>query len=128
MRKPILCLDCDGVCHTYTSGWQGEDVLPDPPVEGLFEFLREVTSLFDVHVFSTRSKTERGRAAMQEWFQSHFQEWLSENEGASEFSLDLQFPDSKPPAFVSLDDRALTFQGEWPGLDTLTRFKPWFQK
>ena len=31
MPKPILCLDFDGVVHSYTSGWKGADVIPDPP-------------------------------------------------------------------------------------------------
>jgi hypothetical protein len=34
MRKPILCLDFDGVLHSYTSGWKGAAVIPDPPVPG----------------------------------------------------------------------------------------------
>lgn len=32
---PILCLDFDGVCHSYTSGWKGAAVIPDPAVPGL---------------------------------------------------------------------------------------------
>lgn len=31
MGKPILCLDFDGVIHSYASGWKGADVIPDPP-------------------------------------------------------------------------------------------------
>jgi hypothetical protein len=126
--KPILCLDFDGVCHSYTSGWQGEGIIPDSPVEGLFEFLAEVTPVFEIHIFSTRSRTESGRRAMEDWFSRHYQEWLREKEKNTEFTLELHFPESKPPAFISLDDRALTFTGEWPGLEKLTLFKPWNKK
>jgi hypothetical protein len=28
MGKPILCLDFDGVLHSYSSGWKGADVIP----------------------------------------------------------------------------------------------------
>ncbi len=34
MTKPILCVDFDGVVHSYTSGWKGETVIPYPPVNG----------------------------------------------------------------------------------------------
>lgn len=39
--------------------------------------------------------------------------------------FNIQFPTEKPPAMVTLDDRALTFTGVWPGMDTLLNFKPW---
>ena len=37
--KTIL-LDFDGVIHSYTSGWKGAGVIPDPPVPGAIDFLR----------------------------------------------------------------------------------------
>ena len=66
-----------------------------------------------------------GAGLFRQWFQLHYQAWLSEDEANSDFALDLHFPDSKPPAFIALDDRALTFNGVWPELETLTNFKPW---
>ena len=37
----------------------------------------------------------------------------------------LSFPTQKPPAHVSLDDRAITFTGLFPDLEILRAFKPW---
>ena len=37
----------------------------------------------------------------------------------------IRFPLEKPPAMVTIDDRAITFTGEWPDLDDLKAFKPW---
>ena len=37
----------------------------------------------------------------------------------------LHFPEHKPPAMVTLDDRALTFTGVWPAIETLRHFQPW---
>ncbi len=124
--KPILCLDFDGVCHSYASGWQGADVIPDPPVEGLFEFIIEANKHFSIYIYSTRSCEENGIKAMKEWFEGYFGGWLTVNRyrGLPLYAL-LHFPTKKPPAFVSLDDRVLTFTGEWPDVDTLINFKPW---
>ncbi len=38
---------------------------------------------------------------------------------------DVKFPLFKPPATVTIDDRALTFDGTWPDLQTLREFTPW---
>jgi hypothetical protein len=37
----------------------------------------------------------------------------------------LHFPVHKPPAMVTLDDRAITFTGTWPDMERLRTFQPW---
>ena len=69
--KPILCLDFDGVCHGYTSGWQGITVIPDQPVAGLFAFLENANKYFDLYIYSSRSSEDEGRQAMRRWFVEH---------------------------------------------------------
>ena len=60
MGKPILCLDFDGVLHSYTSGWRGATIIPAKPVPGAVEFLVKAVQHFDVQVFSSRSHQEGG--------------------------------------------------------------------
>lgn len=125
MNKPILCLDFDGVLHSYTSGWKGADVIPDPPVPGAIAFLREAVKRFRVAIFSSRSNQTGGQRAMREWLGYHAcNERLSDDEELAWLGA-LEWPNEKPPALVTLDDRALTFTGQWPSLDDLAAFKPW---
>lgn len=35
------------------------------------------------------------------------------------------FPKDKPAAFLSIDDRAITFTGTWPAVADLLKFNPW---
>ena len=46
-------------------------------------------------------------------------------DAARQFVKKIQWPKYKPPALVTIDDRALTFTGVWPTMDTLKDFKPW---
>lgn len=126
-RKPILCLDFDGVLHAYTSGWQGIDVIPDGPVPGAMGFLRDAVEKFEVHVLSSRSREEEGRAAMVAWVREHLAAEFGEVEGAR-IGAELVWPRVKPPAFVSLDDRAIRFEGVWPNVEDLLAFEPWTKR
>lgn len=123
VRKPILCLDFDGVCHSYTSGWQGADVIPDSPVEGMWDFLAAAVMYFEVDIFSSRSNQEGGIPAMQQWFLRH-----ARGAGDVDNFYELRFPTEKPPAFIGIDDRVLTFKGEWPDASELLKFKTWNRK
>lgn len=125
--RPILCLDFDGVLHSYVSGWQGPDVIPDPPVPGAIAFLREAVQHFTVAIYSSRSHQPGGMAAMQSWLAL----WAERDSppGADLTFLDgIKWPLEKPGAFVTLDDRALTFTGEWPAMNTLKAFRPWHKR
>jgi hypothetical protein len=124
MGKPVLCLDFDGVCHRYTSGWKGADVIPDDYVDGLFEFLEMVQNDFDVQILSSRSHQPGGREAMVAWFVAQRRLWES-REGRT-IVLDLSFPTEKPPAVITIDDRGWLFEGVWPTLEQLKTFKPWY--
>jgi hypothetical protein len=130
MNKPILCLDFDGVIHSYTSGWQGADVVADPPVDGAIAFIADAVEHFDVHIFSSRSNQEHGIDAMQLWLIRAFEEYYEEIpvDFIMFVTSTLKWPTEKPPAMVTIDDRALTFSGTWPDFEDLKNFKPWNKK
>jgi hypothetical protein len=126
MSKLILCLDFDGVCHSYTSGWKGAEVIPDDAVPGLFEFLEKAEPYFNIQVFSSRSNHPGGIDAMREWLKDQHKKWCLER-GLEKKFPSVSFPSQKPSAFVTLDDRAITFTGQWPDIDYLRKFKPWYK-
>lgn len=114
--KPTLCLDFDGVLHAYGKGWEGPEVISGGPVPGAEAFLRRAMRWFNVFVYSCRSHHAGGIDAMRAWCQQHF---------APDVCLGLHWATEKPPAHVTLDDRALTFTGEWPRVEDLRAFTPW---
>jgi hypothetical protein len=115
----IISVDFDGVLHSYSSGWQGIDVIPDGPVDGAIEWLRKLINheKLEPAIYSSRSVNALGIDAMKAWLVKH---GLSEKELNS-----LSFPMSKPPAFLTLDDRAICFTGIFPTVDMIFAFKPW---
>lgn len=123
-RKPILVLDFDGVIHSYDSGWKGADVIPDPPVPGAIAFILQALKFYRVCIFSSRSNQRGGISAMTRWLNEHGgQCWHETPDGPGLEAV--EFPVTKPAAFLSIDDRALTFTGVWPDPQELLSFKPW---
>ena len=125
---PILSIDFDGVLHSYSSGWKGARNIPDPPVYGAIEWLRELVydqrdpfvprfNQFDVQIFSSRSRYLFGRSAMK----ARLLKW-----GLRPGELEaIKFPLFKPPAFIQVDDRAWCFTGTFPSASQLLEFTPW---
>jgi hypothetical protein len=124
--KPILCLDFDGVLHSYTSGWQGAANITDPPVEGAMRFIWDATDHFRVAIYSSRSGQKGGIRAMKEWLESYFRQyWAADHTTCLDKLSDIEWPTEKPAAFVTIDDRAIQFDGRWPDIQSLLDFKPW---
>lgn len=116
MKKTVV-FDFDGVIHSYTSGWKGEDVIPDPPVEGIADNINAIREAgYEVAVVSTRCATPKGMEAVIKY--------LADNEIAVD-----KVCKEKPPAIVYIDDRAICFDGRSDELlEKIKNFKPWYQK
>jgi hypothetical protein len=124
--RPILCLDFDGVIHSYNSGWKGAHVIADKPVEGAAEFIIAAAEHFEIHIHSSRSKSIRGRWAMQSYIRDLLGSCPANDETKYDFLYEeIKYPWFKPSASITIDDRALTFTGLWPSIIELKSFKPW---
>lgn len=119
----VLLLEFDGVIHSYISGWQGVAKVLDPIMPGAANFLYEATKRFDVQIYSSRSDSEQGLEAMQEWLKDR----LAEELGSLWYQVfrSIKWPKTKPPAWLSIDDRAIQFTGEFPRLNDISSFTPY---
>lgn len=130
-KNPIICVDFDGVIHSYASGWKGVDQIPDPPVPGAIDWLLAhlpvpealgMASPYvgpEVVIYSSRSKERAGIAAMKEWLvRNGVDEWYFRDDI-------LKFPTQKPAAFLTIDDRAICFDGRFPTSEEMLAFTPW---
>jgi hypothetical protein len=131
--KPILCVDFDGVIHSYERGWQ-DGVIYGTVVPGFFRWAIATVEKFELVVYSNRSKTEEGRSAMAQWLGTQSIEAIHSGEVPADYDWArlfgrLQFVHEKPPAWLTIDDRAICFKGDWNALElsleAIETFKPW---
>ena len=117
MARTVV-FDFDGVIHSYTSGWKGETNIPDPPVPGIQEALKEIHDAgYEVVVVSTRCKTVLGRMAIENWLDMY---------GITQ-EVD-KVCKEKPPAIAYIDDRAICFDGHPETLlKKIQNFQPWYK-
>lgn len=115
---PILCLDFDGVIHDYKEGWKDGSIYGDV-TPGFWEWAVKAQNYFRLVVYSSRSKD--GVTPMVDWLIK--QGWKPD-------AVKIEFAHEKPPAFLTIDDRALLFSGKWEHFNpaSLREFKPWSSK
>jgi len=131
---PILCLDFDGVIHDYRQGWKGGQIYGHLTA-GFYEWALDAQRYFTLVIYSSRSKDDDGIEQMAAWLSKEIGEAIvrrSFKNANDHVSVDIgkvrfEFAARKPPAFLTIDDRALTFKGNWGEFppQKLRDFKPW---
>lgn len=110
MYKKTLLIDLDGVLNTYVGGYQADFI---PPIrDGAKEFLAALEPNFELKLFTTRPAELA-------------QKWLYENQISHLFS---EVTNIKKPAWLLIDDRCLTFNGDYDDLALqIKNFTPWYK-
>ena len=129
-HKPTLCVDFDGVIHSYERGWQ-DGAIYGTVVPGFFDWAVRATKEFRLVIYSSRSAHTHGTRLMREWLGRQYRLWRGDAPDSG-LLLDIEYAHAKPAAWLTIDDRAVTFRGDWTAeeLDpaTIRRFKPWNAK
>ena len=132
-HKKTICLDFDGVINSYTSGWKGPRCIPDKPVPYVFQWietfiimhctppesvcLAENEGEYELCIYSSRSRYWFAKRAMKKWMIEHGFD--------KRFFEVIKFPSKKPPAYLTIDDRAFCFNGQMPRFNDIFSFVPW---
>lgn len=130
--RPTICVDFDGVIHSYERGWQN-GVIYGTVVPGFFEWVERVRDRVKIVIYSSRSKDDGGVIAMSTWLLEQRNAWIAAGgQRHPTEPLSMEFAHEKPAAWLTIDDRAICFQGNWsdPALtvDAILAFKPWMSR
>jgi hypothetical protein len=129
--KLTICIDFDGVIHSYEKGWQ-DGTIYGTVTEGFFEWAATAKQFFKLVIYSSRSKDMNQRMAMEAWLKFQHTKWVETewNGGMTvQTDIDFEFAHEKPAAWLTIDDRCIRFDGSWntgrlaPG--QMLQFKPW---
>lgn len=111
-----IALDFDSVIHSYTTPFSGRDYIPDPPVRGAIEGVKKLyESGYTIHICSARAATKSATKAIWEWLKRYEIDIYIEN-----------VSNIKPCCKLFLDDKCVTFNGNWgDALYDIEMFVPW---
>ena len=109
-HRPVVALDFDGVMNKY-HGWKGENTLYKPQTE-LPQFIKKVYKHYDIIIYTCRDI-------------KHVYTWLEENKLRDYIT---SVTNLKPRAHVYIDDRAITYKGDYDETyKQIKEFKAWWE-
>jgi hypothetical protein len=109
-RKPFIAIAFDGVIHDSTDLWELDHVIPNGPVPGAIQFLRDLIEdrRFIVCIVTSRRHGKLGIQPIIDWLAPHLTKLQLEQ--------------------IYIDARSLTFVGSFPAMDRLMAFLPYDRK
>jgi hypothetical protein len=121
---PTICIDFDGVIHKYSKGWQDGSIY-DELVDGAINFIKTLQDQnISVVILSTRKPEQ-----IVQFLSSHIE--CQEVPQGTTFYNDTKVvgvTNIKLPAQVYIDDRAVTFNGNFSDIICqVINFKTWQQ-
>lgn len=110
MKKKTLLMDLDGVLNQY-KGEFDKDVIP-PPKEGADILLQKLNFDYEVKIF-----TARDIIMATNWLKKY-----------NLFDYISGVTNIKEPAYIQVDDRCITFDGDYSNLlKKISEFKVWYK-
>lgn len=125
--KPTICIDFDGVIHSYEHGWRNGEIY-GTVTPGFFEWAARMFPHFELVIYSSRSKDVDMRIKMYRWLKDKWHEWAVLHQAPDVIMYsDFIFAHEKPSAFMTIDDRCICFDGDWSKItaERIFNFKPW---
>jgi len=120
-EQKIIAVDFDGVINSYKGGWKGPTVTDDPVLSAIESINTLSDQGYKIIIYSTRAQTGEGLDTIREYLLKH--------SGNPAMVEGIEITDKKPIAHVYIDDRAITFNGDWKEtLKQIEEFKPWMEK
>ena len=115
---PTICIDLDGTLAAY-DGWRGPEHF-GAPLPGALAALAALRARgWRIIIFTTRGDREKVRAYLER--EALLFDYINENPDQPAGSNP-----GKPFAHVYVDDRAISFRGDWSAtLDAVFCFKTW---
>lgn len=128
--RPTLAVDFDGVVNPYSRGWQGGELYEREVTPGFWLWLETVSERFDVVIHSSRF-ADRDPQLVGDWLRARWAEH-SGMDGVPDWLERLAFSPTKPPAWLTVDDRCVRFDGDWSAdelrPEAMLAFEPWTQR
>lgn len=119
-HKPTIAIDVDGVIADYSKGWQGPLIIGEP-LPGAKEFLERLRDAgWKIIIFTTRGKEQ-----MEKYCEEHCLYYDEINDNSDLRGLN----PGKPITSVYLDDRGITFTGDFNrAFEDVMSFKVWYER
>jgi hypothetical protein len=131
LSSKIIAVDFDGVVNPYGRGWQGGALYEDHTTPGWWAWLGRVTAAgFRVVIHSSRFDSRKAEEEAIRWLEDCFRRECGPHEVG--LLAGLEFSAVKPPAWITVDDRCVRFDGDWEAVnlrpEVLAAFRPWTQR